>query len=256
MALTEAEALSVLDFDQAVFNIHALDTLVRYLYEGIPGSAEQKQAERILTQFQGHDQAWTRVHFILENASSSNTKVCALYLTPPLRRAHQAACLQYFALNVLQAVIKTQWKLLPAEQAEGSAAQRSRACWRVPRRPPQVALSLFFWGGGASGIKNFIVETIIRLSSDFATLDASRSTAAVPRARWPGSPAGLPACRPACLCLQKEKVLLNKLNGVLVQVAKAFLPLAWLACLRRRSAWPTCSWGGTPCVHLRTLCRW
>jgi hypothetical protein len=97
MAITEEQAMGVLDFKLPQMDIGVLDTLVEYLYEGRPGSHEvslhltpeflraavlihcrsvqQKLAEQILTEFQKHAEAWTRVHQILQESGSSNTKV-------------------------------------------------------------------------------------------------------------------------------------------------------------------------------------
>jgi exportin-1 len=53
-------------------------------------------ASDVLTQFKEHPQAWTRVDVILEQAQSQHTK--------------------FFALSVLEDLIKYRWKILPAEQ--------------------------------------------------------------------------------------------------------------------------------------------
>eukprot|EP00730_Choanoeca_flexa_P018270 TRINITY_DN8877_c0_g1_i1.p1 TRINITY_DN8877_c0_g1~~TRINITY_DN8877_c0_g1_i1.p1 ORF type:complete len:1093 (+),score=360.10 TRINITY_DN8877_c0_g1_i1:50-3280(+) len=99
MAITEEQAMTILDFKQDRVDIAVLDTLVTYLYEGQPGSQPQKLAEQILNEFQKAPEAWTRVHQILQESSSSMTK--------------------YLALSVLINVIKSQWKLLPEEQTKG-----------------------------------------------------------------------------------------------------------------------------------------
>jgi exportin-1 len=56
-------------------------------------------AQNILTQFQDHLEAWTRVDTILEHSKRINTK--------------------FFALGILESVIKFKWKALPREQCEG-----------------------------------------------------------------------------------------------------------------------------------------
>eukprot|EP00045_Choanoeca_perplexa_P014253 m.166442 g.166442 ORF g.166442 m.166442 type:complete len:1076 (-) comp16623_c0_seq1:135-3362(-) len=99
MAITEEQAMSILDFKAETVDINVLDTLVEYLYEGQPGSHQQKLAEQILTEFQKHAEAWTRVHQILRESNSSNTK--------------------HFSLNILIGVIKSQWKLLPEAHTKG-----------------------------------------------------------------------------------------------------------------------------------------
>jgi exportin-1 len=66
-----------------------------------------------LAQFKEHPQSWTRVDTILEYAQNPATK--------------------YFALQILEDLIKTRWNILPKEQREG--------------------------------IRNYIVTLIIKLSS-------------------------------------------------------------------------------------------
>lgn len=76
----------------------------------------------MLTQFQEHPEAWTRVDSILEYSKNPNTK--------------------YYALGILEEVIKYKWKALPREQCDG--------------------------------IKNYIVGLIIKMGSDEATLQRDR----------------------------------------------------------------------------------
>ncbi|EDQ91900.1 uncharacterized protein MONBRDRAFT_19782 [Monosiga brevicollis MX1] len=71
---------------------------------------------------------------------------------------------KYFALNILLNKIKSEWKILPQQQTEG--------------------------------MKDFIVNTIIQLSSNFESLE-------------------------------REKLLLSKLNAVLVQIVKQEWPQRW-----------------------------
>lgn len=54
----------------------------------------------MLTTFKEHPDAWTRVDTILEFSQNQQTK--------------------YYALQILENVIKTQWKVLPRQQCEGS----------------------------------------------------------------------------------------------------------------------------------------
>ena len=89
----------------------------------------------VLTEFQKKPEAWSKVDQILQQSKNSQTK--------------------FFALNILDEIIKYKWNALAEKQKEG--------------------------------IKNFIVNIIIQLSSDQ-------------------------------LQLQKEKILLSKLNLILVQV--------------------------------------
>jgi exportin-1 len=97
--------------------------------------AQQRVAQEILTTLKEHPDAWTRVDTILEFSNNQETK--------------------YYALQILENLIKTRWKVLPENQCEG--------------------------------IKKFIVGLIIKTSSDPITLE-------------------------------REKVYLNKLNMILVQV--------------------------------------
>jgi len=56
-------------------------------------------AQEVLTTLKEHPDAWTRVDTILEYSQSQQTK--------------------YFALQILENVIKTRWKVLPRPQCEG-----------------------------------------------------------------------------------------------------------------------------------------
>ncbi|KYQ92422.1 exportin 1 [Tieghemostelium lacteum] len=98
----------------------------------------------ILKKFQDHADAWTKVDQILEFAQNKDTK--------------------FFALVILESLIKYRWKSLPREQCEG--------------------------------IKTYIVSLIIKLSSD-PNLFA------------------------------REKMLINKLNIIFVQILKQEWPNYW-----------------------------
>eukprot|EP00049_Salpingoeca_infusionum_P018286 m.356524 g.356524 ORF g.356524 m.356524 type:complete len:1068 (-) comp17567_c0_seq1:423-3626(-) len=84
--------------------------------------------------------------------------------TPQILEKSQNSLTKYFALNVIQPVVTRQWKVLPEEQS--------------------------------SGIKAFVEQLTIDISSDFETIAA-------------------------------EKPLLNKLDQVLVQIAKQMWPRHW-----------------------------
>jgi len=60
---------------------------------------QQRMAQEVLTTLKEHPDAWTRVDTILEYSQSQQTK--------------------YFALQILENVIKTRWKVLPRSQCEG-----------------------------------------------------------------------------------------------------------------------------------------
>jgi len=90
----------------------------------------------VLTRLKEHPEAWTRVDAILEFSTNQQTK--------------------YFALQILEQVIKTRWKALPRIQCEG--------------------------------IQKYIVGLIIKTSQD-------------------------------PIVAENEKLYLNKLNMILVQVS-------------------------------------
>ena len=66
----------------------------------ICGNVQQRMAQEVLTTLKEHPDAWTRVDTILEYSQSQQTK--------------------YYALQILENVIKTRWKVLPRPQCEGS----------------------------------------------------------------------------------------------------------------------------------------
>ncbi|KAH9322911.1 hypothetical protein KI387_017550, partial [Taxus chinensis] len=101
-------------------------------------------AERILRELQINPDTWLQVVSILQNSHNLNTK--------------------FFALQVLEGVIKYRWNALPVEQRDG--------------------------------IKNFISDLIVQLSGDEASF-------------------------------RREKLYVNKLNVILVQVLKHEWPARW-----------------------------
>ena len=60
---------------------------------------QQRVAQDVLTSLKEHPDAWTRVDTILEFSQNQQTK--------------------YYALQILETVIKTRWKVLPRAQCEG-----------------------------------------------------------------------------------------------------------------------------------------
>lgn len=139
--LTTEEAGKLLDFNQKL-DINLLDNIVGCLYTS---QGEQlRMAQEILTTLKEHPDAWTRVDTILEFSNNQQTK--------------------YYALQILEEVIKTRWKILPRNQCEG--------------------------------IKKYVVGLIIKTSSDPDSLEAN-------------------------------KVYLNKLNLILVQILKREWPKNW-----------------------------
>ncbi|XP_070576866.1 exportin-1-like [Ptychodera flava] len=95
MTLTE-QATQLLDFNQKL-DINLLDNVVGCLYTG--EGAQQRMAQEVLTTLKEHPDAWTRVDTILEYSGNQQTK--------------------YYALQILETVIKTRWKVLPRSQCEG-----------------------------------------------------------------------------------------------------------------------------------------
>lgn len=106
---------TILDFSTDL-NIQLFDKVVTTFYTGM--GAEQQMASQTLTQFQEHPDSWQRVDAILEQSSLPYAK--------------------YIALQILEKLIQTRWKILPAEQR--------------------------------NGIKNYIVSVVIKNSSDDAAL--------------------------------------------------------------------------------------
>ena len=94
--LNEAEATKLLDFNQK-FDISLLDRVVSSLYQG---QGEQHEiAKKILQQLKEHPDSWMKVDSILEASSNQETK--------------------FYALQILENVIKTRWMMLPKEQRDG-----------------------------------------------------------------------------------------------------------------------------------------
>lgn len=132
---------AILDFNQPL-DVALLDQVAQVFLTG--AGAQQQQASTVLAQFQEHPDAWQRVPAILETSSNTQTK--------------------YIALQIMDRLIKTRWKVLPEEQR--------------------------------SGIRNFVVQVIVKTSSDDATM-------------------------------RREKSFLNKLNLILVQILKQEWPQNW-----------------------------
>ncbi|XP_047001392.1 exportin-1 [Schistocerca americana] len=141
MATLSEQASKLLDFNQKL-DITLLDNIVGCMYSGF--GDQQRVAQEVLTTLKEHPDAWTRVDTILEFSQNQQTK--------------------YYALQILEQVIKTRWKVLPRNQCEG--------------------------------IKKYVVGLIIKISSDPETLE-------------------------------REKVYLNKLNMILVQILKREWPKNW-----------------------------
>lgn len=119
MTTLEQQASKLLDFNQKL-DITLLDNIVGCLYSTV--GEQQRLAQEILTTLKEHPDAWTRVDTILEFSQNQETK--------------------YYALQILEQVIQTRWKVLPRNQCEG--------------------------------IKKYIVGLIIKNSSDPITMENNK----------------------------------------------------------------------------------
>ncbi|XP_063392706.1 exportin-1 [Cydia fagiglandana] len=119
MTTLEQQASKLLDFNQKL-DITLLDNIVGCLYSTV--GEQQRIAQDILTTLKEHPDAWTRVDTILEFSQNQETK--------------------YYALQILEQVIQTRWKVLPRNQCEG--------------------------------IKKYIVGLIIKNSSDPITMESNK----------------------------------------------------------------------------------
>lgn len=95
-AVAQETVSKLLDFNQKL-DIALLDNVVSTMYTGV--GPEQKMAQDVLTTLKEHPDSWTKVDTILEFSSNQQTK--------------------YYALQILESVIKTRWKVLPRSQCEG-----------------------------------------------------------------------------------------------------------------------------------------
>ncbi|CCD24556.1 exportin CRM1 NDAI_0D02420 [Naumovozyma dairenensis CBS 421] len=87
---------AILDFSKEL-DINALDQVVDTFYKG--SGVQQKQAQEVLTKFQEHPDAWQRADQILQFSNNPQAK--------------------FIGLSILNKLISTKWKLLPAEQRIG-----------------------------------------------------------------------------------------------------------------------------------------
>ncbi|XP_051559472.1 exportin-1-like [Myxocyprinus asiaticus] len=94
--LADHTARQLLDFNQKL-DINLLDNVVNSMYYDV--GSQQRLAQEVLTNLKDHPDAWTRVDTILEFSQNMKTK--------------------YYALQILETVIKTRWKILPRNQCEG-----------------------------------------------------------------------------------------------------------------------------------------
>ncbi|GLT95335.1 hypothetical protein SLE2022_130230 [Rubroshorea leprosula] len=130
------------DLSQPI-DVSLLDATVAAFY-GTGSKEERAQADQILRDLQNNPDMWLQVVHILQHTKSLNTK--------------------FFALQVLEGVIKYRWNALPVEQR--------------------------------GGMKNYISEVIVQLSSNEASF-------------------------------RSERLYVNKLNIILVQILKHDWPSRW-----------------------------
>mmetsp|Transcript_8127 Transcript_8127/g.30464 ORF Transcript_8127/g.30464 Transcript_8127/m.30464 type:complete len:1079 (-) Transcript_8127:1645-4881(-) len=136
-------AHTLLDYN-APFDVPMLDQIITAFYTPGADPTMRSEAEKVMTSLQEHEMMWTRADAILEQSSNPNTK--------------------FFALQVLEGVIKYRWNALPDDQREG--------------------------------IKNFISNLIIKLSTD-------------------------------AVSFRRDRAFINKVNAVLVQILKHDWPVRW-----------------------------
>ncbi|MGH0137142.1 UNVERIFIED_CONTAM: hypothetical protein FKN15_017488 [Acipenser sinensis] len=206
--LADHAARQLLDFSQKL-DINLLDSVVNCLYHG--EGPQQRMAQEVLTHLKEHPDAWTRVDTILEFSQNMNTK--------------------YYALQILETVIKTRWKILPRNQCEG--------------------------------IKKYVVGLIIKTSSDATNVEKEKVyigklnmiLVQILKQEWPkhwptfisdivgASRTSESLCQNNMIILkllseevfdfssgqmtQKEKVYIGKLNMILVQILKQEWPKHW-----------------------------
>ncbi|KAG1368297.1 protein EXPORTIN 1A [Cocos nucifera] len=130
------------DLSQPI-DVGLLDATVAAFY-GTGSKEERTAADQILRELQDNPDTWLQVVRILQNTQNLNTK--------------------FFALQVLEGVIKYRWNALPVEQRDG--------------------------------IKNYISEVIVKISSNEDSF-------------------------------RQERLYVNKLNIILVQVLKHEWPARW-----------------------------
>nr|XP_043627254.1 protein EXPORTIN 1A-like [Erigeron canadensis] len=130
------------DLSQPI-DVALLDATVAAFY-GTGSKDERTAADHILRELQNNPDMWLQVVHILSNTQSMNTK--------------------FFALQVLEGVIKYRWNVLPVEQRDG--------------------------------MKNYISEVIVKLSSNEGSF-------------------------------RQERLYVNKLNIILVQILKHEWPARW-----------------------------
>ena len=80
-------------------NIDACVITTIYMNAYTHCAVQQQMAGQVMAKFRENPDAWTQVDYILEFSNNQYTK--------------------FFALQILEALIKTRWRALPREQCEG-----------------------------------------------------------------------------------------------------------------------------------------
>ncbi|KAH8117543.1 CRM1 C terminal-domain-containing protein [Phellopilus nigrolimitatus] len=88
---------ALLDFSREPLDVELFDRIIIAFYSG--AGQERQMAQRVLTQFQEHPDAWSRVPDILERSTLQQSK--------------------YIGLQILEKLIQTRWKALPDGQRQG-----------------------------------------------------------------------------------------------------------------------------------------
>lgn len=74
---------------------------------------------------------------------------------------------QYYALQILETVIKTRWKILPRNQCDGQSSIKPSKCCL------QSGKCFFLSCFSSVGIKKYVVGLIIKTSSDPANMEVT-----------------------------------------------------------------------------------
>ncbi|KAI6658071.1 Exportin-1-like isoform X2 [Oopsacas minuta] len=114
-------ATSLLEFKERL-DVNLLDQVISCMLQG--GGQHQHLAQQLLTRLKEHPDAWTRVDAILEYSSNEQTK--------------------YFALQILEGVIKTKWKALPHEQCDGIQKYIVALIIKISSEQPEMEKHRFY----------------------------------------------------------------------------------------------------------------
>ena len=81
---------------------------------------DQKMAQEVLSNLKEHPEAWTKVNvsFLKNNPNLKHQNFCVHQVDAILEYSTNQQT-KYYALQILESVIKTRWKVLPRTQCEG-----------------------------------------------------------------------------------------------------------------------------------------